>query len=202
MLNLIRKDFLLQKNILLIMLTLLFVSINFATSAIWVGILFSIAIVMQCFSADEKSPIHLLLNSLPYSRKEIVSSKYIGACVFVILVLVTIFIGHLIIHKEIFPWRNMLFITNIVLIFISFAFPFSYMFNSHYLLIASGVLFVLYLMLINLFLPNLNDMIREISGLVLALDNDQSYLIVSLGVLIIYFFSWVLSIRIYSKKIF
>jgi ABC-2 type transport system permease protein len=42
---------------------------------------------------DEKTSIHILLNSLPYTRKEIVSSKYIGACVFTFVIVFTIFMG-------------------------------------------------------------------------------------------------------------
>ena len=59
------------------MLPLLFVSLFLSTSAIWFGFIFCFAIIMQSFSMDEKASIHLLLNSLPYTRKEIVSSKYI-----------------------------------------------------------------------------------------------------------------------------
>lgn len=201
MLNLLRKDFLVQKNLLFIMLPLLFVVTYFATSAIWEGILFSIAIIMQVFYADEKPSVHLLLNSLPFSRNQIVSSKYVGACVLIILVLATIFIGHFIFYKEVYPWNQMLLIACIVFLFISFAFPFSYLFHSQYLLIGSGVLFVLYLILINLFVPNMNDIIRGITQRVLEMADYQLYLLAIITVLVLYVSSWILSIRIYSKKV-
>src|SRR4051794_18493216 len=60
MLNLIRKDIVLQKNTLMIMLPLLFVSLFLSTSAIWFGFIFCFAIIMQSFSMDEKTSIHLL----------------------------------------------------------------------------------------------------------------------------------------------
>ncbi|MEH7342534.1 ABC-2 transporter permease [Bacillus sp. JJ1532] len=202
MFNLIRKDIILQKNTLLILLPILFIYLFLSTSTIWVGIIFCIAIIMQSFSMDEKSSSHLLLNSLPYTRKEIVSSKYIGACVFTFLTLVTIFIGHFVIHREIIQWEQLLLITGIVTVFISFAFPFSYLFKSQYLMIASIVVFALYLIIVNSFIPDINDRLREVIQWVLSFDNSLLYLGVILSVVLLYIFSWMLSIRIYSRKVF
>lgn len=202
MLNLIRKDIILQKKTLFIMLLLLFAYLFVATSTVWAGVLFCIAIIMQSFSIDEKSPIHFLLNSLPYTRKEIVSSKYISACVFTFLILLTIFIGNLIINKEIIQWEQILFITSIVAVFISFAFPFSYLYNSQYLMFAFAVLFVLYFITVRKFIPDLNDRLREGIQMILSFDNSLLYLGVILSVVLLYTFSWMLSIRIYSRKVF
>ena len=41
-----------------------------------------------------------------------------------------------------------------------------------------GVLFVLYLIIISLFIPNLNDIIRDITQMVLSLENYWVYLLV------------------------
>nr|WP_106782820.1 ABC-2 transporter permease [Lysinibacillus timonensis] len=202
MFNLVRKDIVLQKNTLLILLPFLFVYLFVGTSTVWVGILFCIAIIMQAFSMDEKTPVHLLLNSLPYTRKEIVSSKYISTFIFTLLVLVTIFMGNLIIHREIIQWEQLLIIIGSVTIFISFAFPFSYLFKSQYLLIASIVVFVLYFIIVNSFIPDLNDRVREVIQWVLSIDNSLLYLGVILSVVLLYIFSWMVSIRIYSRKVF
>ncbi|MFJ7973868.1 ABC-2 transporter permease [Psychrobacillus sp. NPDC096389] len=200
--NLIRKDIALQKKTLMILLLPLFAYLFLGSSTIWIGVLFCIALIMQGFSMDEKSSSNLLFNSLPYTRKEIVSSKYIGACVFIFLVLATIFIGNLIIHKEMIQLEQLLFTMSIVMLFISFAFPFSYLLTSQYLMIAFAVLFVLYFIIVNMFIPNLNDRIRELVHTVLSLDNSLFYLIVVVSVLLIYILSWMLSIRIYSRKVF
>ena len=90
---------------------------------------------MNAYATDEKSSIHMLLNSLPYTRKEIVSSKYIGAIIFTGMVVFTIFIGNLIIHQEITMWKDILLIVSFVMIAISLMFPFSYKFKSQYMLI-------------------------------------------------------------------
>lgn len=202
MFNLIRKDFVLQKTTLMIMLPLLVVYLFLENSSIWGGIIFSVAIVMNAYSADEKSSIHMLLNSLPYTRKEIVSSKYIGAFIFTGLVVFIIFMGNLIIHQEITIWKDILLIVCLVMVAISLIFPFSYQFKSQYMLIGTLVLFAIYLVVIPLFIPNVNDKIRGIVQTLLTLQTAQFYLIIALSVMALYACSWLLSIRIYGKKVF
>ncbi|WP_339254260.1 ABC-2 transporter permease [Sporosarcina sp. FSL W8-0480] len=202
MLHLIRKDIVLQKYTLLILLPILFLDLFLDGSRIYVGILFSIAIIMQSFLTDEKSSVHYLLNSLPYTRKEIVSSKYAGACVFIFLVLLTIFIGNLVIYKEFVPWGQLLFIAGFVAVFVSLAFPFSYLFKSQYLMIASIVLFVLYFVIVAKFIPDMNDRIRGTVQTLLSLDDALLYGGAILAVTLLYLFSWMLSVRIYHRKVF
>ncbi|MEK4496175.1 MULTISPECIES: ABC-2 transporter permease [Ureibacillus] len=201
MLNLIRKDMILQKKTLPFMLLFLFVYLFVNVSTSWVAIVFCIVIIMNAFQTDETSSANLLLNSLPYTRKEIVSSKYIGALIFIFLTLLTIFIGNWMIHREIMQWEILLFITSIVMGLISFAFPFSYLFNSKYLLIGFGGVFVVYMVTLS-FIPNLNDRVRELVQTVLSLDNSLFYLGIILSVGLLYVLSWILSIRIYSRKVF
>lgn len=199
--NLIRKDIKLQKMTFMIMLPLLLVAMNISKSVLWLGIIFAIAIIMQNFAADEKPATHLLLNSLPYTRKEIVSAKYIGAGIFTFFILLTIELGHLLFHFELIHWSQLLFIASAVLLFISVAFPFSYLFGSQYLLIAFGVLVVVYLIVISLFLPHLNDIMREWTQMVLSLAHDQLYVMIIFSILVLYISSWLLSIYIYRKKV-
>lgn len=201
MLNLIRKDMILQKKTLPFMLLFLFVYLFVNVSTSWVAIVFCIVIIMNAFQTDETSSANLLLNSLPYTRKEIVSSKYIGALIFIFLTLLTIFIGNWMIHREIMQWEILLFITSIVMGLISFAFPFSYLFNSKYLLIGFGGVFVVYMVTLS-FIPNLNDRVREVVQTVLSLDNSLFYIGIILSVGLLYVLSWILSIRIYSRKVF
>lgn len=184
------------------MLPALVVYLILNTSSIWVGILFSIAFIMNAFSIDEKYSIHMLLNSLPYTRKEIVSSKYIGAIIFTYAIVFIIFIGNLIIHQEIVVWKDLLFIVSVVMVASSLFFPFSYKFKSQYMMLASLVLFGAYLIVINFFIPNLNDKIRGLVQMLLTLQTSQFYLIFGLSVMALYACSWLLSIRIYGKKVF
>lgn len=202
MFNLIRKDLVLQKSTLLILLPALVVYLLIKTSSVWDGIVFSIAIIMNAFANDEKTSIHTLLNSLPYTRKEIVGSKYIGAFIFTGIVVFTIFIGNLIIHKEITLWKDILLMVSLVFVAISLIFPFSYKFKSQYLFIATIVLFVVYMVVINFFILNLNDKIRAFVQMLLTVQSIQFYWIMALSVMALYACSWLLSIRIYERKVF
>lgn len=202
MFNWIRKDILLQKTTLLILLPLLVVFLYVENSYVWIGIIFSISIAMNAYSVDEKLASHMLLNSLPYTRKEIVSSKYIGTLIFISLVVFTIFIGNLIIHQEIMMWKDILLIVSSVMVAISFFFPFSYQFKSQYMLIGGLISLAIYLVLIPLAIPNVNDIIREFVQTLLTLQTAQFYLFITFSVTALYACSWLLSIRIYSKKVF
>lgn len=202
MLQLIRKDIILQKYTLLVMLPILLLYLTLNYSVVWIGIIFCIAIIMQSFSVDEKSTSHMLLNALPYTREEIVNSKYIGAGVFTFLILFIIFLGNLIINKEIIQWKQLFLIMSIVALFVSFAFPFSYLFKSQYLLFGGIALFVFYIVTVSKFIPDLNDRIRKIVGIVLSFEQSLVYVggLVLVGLL--YLFSWMISISIYKRKVF
>ena len=175
MLQLIRKDIILQKYTLLVMLPILLLYLTLNYSVVWIGIIFCIAIIMQSFSVDEKSTSHMLLNALPYTREEIVNSKYIGAGVFTFLILFIIFLGNLIINKEIIQWKQLFLIMSIVALFVSFAFPFSYLFKSQYLLFGGIALFVFYIVTVSKFIPDLNDRIRKVVGIVLSFEQSLVY---------------------------
>lgn len=202
MLQLIRKDIILQKYTLLVMLPILLLYLTLNYSVVWIGIIFCIAIIMQSFSVDEKSTSHMLLNALPYTREEIVNSKYIGAGVFTFLILFIIFLGNLIINKEIIQWKQLFLIMSIVALFVSFAFPFSYLFKSQYLLFGGIALFVFYIVTVSKFIPDLNDRIRKVVGIVLSFEQSLVYVggLVLVGLL--YLFSWMISISIYKRKVF
>ena len=184
------------------MLPLLVIYLFLEDSSLYGGLLFSIAIIMQAFSSDEKASINMLLNSLPYTRKEIVSSKYIGAFVFISMVVFTIFMGNLIIHQEITIWKDILFIICLVMVAISLLFPFSYKFKSQYMLIGALVSLVIYLVIIPFFIPDVNDKIRELVQMLLTSQSTQLYLFIALSIMVLYVCSWLLSIRIYERKVF
>lgn len=200
--NLILKDIRLQKNALFTLLPALFIYLFSGLSVTWVGIVFCIVIIMNVFSKDEKSSSNILWNALPYTRKEIVSSKYIGALIFTTLILLTILAGNWIIHQEFIQWEQIILVTSIVIFFTSFAFPFAYVFKIQYIVNASLILLVLYLFTVSTFIPDLNDRIRGLVQTIIGLDDIFLQLIVILSAAVLYFLSWLLSIWLYSRKVF
>ena len=204
MLRLLWKDILTQKNFFLIILAMLvvFLLMNDGISIMWIGTWFSIMVVMNMISIDEKASIQALLNSLPYTRKEIVGSKYIGAFIFTVFFVCIIYLGNFLINGsgEYFKWKEILLIVGIVLLAVSFMLPFTFKFKVQYLWVGFTVLFVAYFIFANLFA--LNDKLRALIGQILALSDIQLFLYASGIILAIYFASWLLSIRIYMRKAF
>lgn len=201
MYNLIRKDIVMQKKTLWILLPIQLVYLSLNIGYVWIGFVFSIVIIMNAFSMDEKSSINTLLNSLPYTRKEMVSSKYIGVLVFTLIVISGLFIGNLILNQELMAWKEIMLIISLVMIVASFILPFSYQFKSQYLLIASIVLFVIYMVIINMIFHNLNEVIMNFVEKLLSLQTLSFYLITSGSILILFACSWLLSIRIFKNKV-
>ncbi|MGN8646572.1 ABC-2 transporter permease [Gracilibacillus sp. HCP3S3_G5_1] len=202
MFNLVWKDITLQKKGLLILLPALLAYLAFMPSYIWIGFVFSVVIALDVLTKDEDSTINTLLNSLPYTRKEIVSSKYISAIIFTLIVVLVMFLGGLLIHKEVPAWKEIMLMVSLSLIFVSFIFPFSYKFKTQYIIKASLVLFVGYMIVITTFLKNLNDIIREFVQTILSLQDTSFYLVMVLSIMVLYMGSWLLSIRIYQNKVF
>lgn len=101
MLNLIWKDLLIQKR--QIPLYVAIIAFCFWIGDVplwWVAFITSISFIMNAFYYDEKDNINILLNSLPYTRRQIVISKYIGAIVFTALFIGVIMAGDFIINWE------------------------------------------------------------------------------------------------------
>ncbi|WP_281999011.1 ABC-2 transporter permease [Priestia flexa] len=200
MLQLIRKDFLLQRNVFFILLPILFIYLLLDTSTTWIGIIFSIALIMNAFSEDEKSAVHLLLNSLPYTRKELVTAKYLGALLFAVITLFVIAASNWIIHSEGMQWAQLVFSISVVLTFVSIAFPVSYIFHSKYLGIAFIGLFVIYMIIANTFVNNLQERVINTARTIMSLEVSNLYMLVFLPALLLYLLSWLTSIFIYKQK--
>lgn len=69
-------------------------------------------------------------------------------------------------------------------------------------MIAFFAAFAIYLLIMNLFVPNLNDLIRELLGRLLSMQAGLIYTLAGVIVLGLYGLSWLLSLRIYYKKVF
>ncbi len=72
MLNLILKDILIQKNILIIYIATIILYLMVNVPSVYIVFIYSIVFVLSAFSNDEKDNANILLNSLPYTRREIV----------------------------------------------------------------------------------------------------------------------------------
>ena len=104
--------------------------------------------------------------------------------------------------ESILLWKEILLITAIVMLVISYMLPFSYQFKSQYFLIGGMAVLGIYFFLIKFIYPNINDHIRSTVHYLLSLSSFEFYLLSTLVVVPIYTGSWLLSVRIYEKKLF
>lgn len=204
MINLILKDVLIQKKFILFYIATIIIYLWAGVpSLLFLGFLYSVIFILNAFAYDEKDNATILLNSLPYTRKEIVSSKYIGSLIFTTIFVFMIYVGDFLINGkwDLFIWKEMLLIMGLVMVAISFMFPIAYKFKTQYLLIALSVLFGIYMLTISLLVP-INDILRELTRTFLTLQETQMYVVASITVIILFIGSWLLSIRIYERKAF
>lgn len=204
MVNLILKDVLIQKKLILIYIATIILYLFIDVSLVKIGFLYSMAFITQTFAYDEKDNANILLNSLPYTRKEIVSSKYIGSLVYTSLFIFITSIGDFFLNgKEVlFLWKDILLIIGLVMVTLSFILPIIYKFKTQSLMIAVGALFGIYILIIKFLSPSLNGALRELIQKFMTLQETQMYFVATLTIIILYVGSWLLSIRIYARKVF
>jgi len=204
MFNLIFKDILIQKKVFLFYIATLIIYLLVDVSPILIVVVYSLTFINMALSYDEKDNANILLNSLPYTRKEIVSSRYIGVLIFTSLFIMITYGGRFLLYgKEAsFSWKAILLIMGLVLVAISFMLPVFYKFKRQYLVFAAGALVGIYLVTIKFLVPNLNETLKELTRKFLTLQETQMYFVAILTIVILYIGSWLLSIRIYERKAF
>lgn len=202
MLNLMKKDLILQKYLIVFYLVLfiayLQLEINFIISVVMVSSLF----VMNSHYYDEKNKAVQLINSLPYTKKEIVSSKYLEA---IFATLVVIAIGFLVqlVSQTSFEISFFTIIGCLAgtMIFTGIYLPIFYKFKQQYLLVLASI----GIAVVIVYMPRiLNFIITKFAGEIdylKAVSDLELYGYLTIASVIIYSLSWLTSLKIYSKKI-
>lgn len=204
MFNLMKKDFLLQKRLLILYVGLLIFYLwsdfNIVISVVMISSLF----IMNSHYYDEKDKANIFLNSLPYTKKEIISSKYIEGLLTTAIVLVGYIIGQFVVNSSLvsFSFEQVVLCFIGTMVFTAFYLPFFYKFTQQYLLVAFSIIVVLLVILIRpimeLILSNFPEAIQTLQGLATIQLFSISFILVTA----IYVVSWLVSIKIYSNKAF
>ncbi|WP_155593882.1 ABC-2 transporter permease [Lysinibacillus cavernae] len=204
MLNLILKDVLIQKNILIIYIATIILYLLVNVSPVFIVFVYSVVFILNAFSNDEKDNANILLNSLPYTRREIVSSKYIGALIFTGLFMLYTYVVNFFLNEQevVVLWKEILLTMGLVMIAITFILPISYKFKTKYLTIVAVALFGVYMVMVNYFVPNFDGKVRALVQKFMTLQDLQLYLFATVIIVFLYVGSWLLSIRIYERKAF
>ncbi|MBM7715417.1 ABC-type transport system involved in multi-copper enzyme maturation permease subunit [Bacillus thermophilus] len=204
MLDLIKKDVRIQKNYFIFYLALIgfFVWENIPNATIVVAM--SLAFIMNTLYYDMKDQVNILLNSLPYTRKEIVSSKYVGTVLYTTGVVLLVYMGHLLINGNIsaFSLENILVGFGLVMLITSFSIPCSYIFKPQHVLMGGMILMAIYLLTFKLISEFFQESFRTFINWLMKTPDVQLYLMGGIFVLILFGLSWLLSIGIYERKAF
>lgn len=207
MLDLIMKDVRVQKNHLIVYLVLVggFLLLDFPN--VYNAVLVSLAFIMNTLYYDMKDQVNILINSLPYTRKEIVNSKYVGTLLYTTGVVLLFCIGHFLINGNTFPFslKDILLVFGWVMLTTSFSIPCSYIFKPQHVLMGMFILLFIYLFIIKLiyfFFMKDFRLFKAVINWLMKTPDVQLYLMGGIFVLILFGLSWLLSIRIYERKAF
>lgn len=221
MLKLIIKDFLLQKKMLYFNLAYsFFVLIVFkgstfsGTSYIMGAVAVTYMCVLGASAYDDKNKSDVILNSLPYRRKQIVAAKYFGVLAFLVMSIFTIgILGAVMKGVGLpFPERYISF-TDIVGALVSLSllsslyFPFYFRFGY----ITSRLFNVIFFMVVFFAPPLMIDFLKQrynketIEQALTALSGQPDWLVGGLFVIlafIIMFCSYSISHKFYQRREF
>lgn len=125
MLNLIKRDIIIQKKLLLTFIPFIVFFIIMDSHPIFIFLVSSIFIPFNALAYDEKTNVNILLNSLPYTRKEIVASRYFGGVVFMVISIGLTAVVLLIAGKS-FSISDMTISAGLFLLFSAISFPIFY----------------------------------------------------------------------------
>lgn len=201
MFNLIRRDVILQKKQLLFFIPVILVFIIAGAPPILTFLVASIFIPFNTYAYDEKVETNILLNSLPYTRKEIIASRYLGAIVYMILAICVTSLA-LFVFDTPFTMTDIAIGSGLFLLFAALTFPLFQILKPGYITTVVLISFILLTFLtrpVGLFVTeHLTGMIDLIVNLSVAILYTGATLI-TIG---IYLTSWGITTVIYQRKAF
>lgn len=201
MINLIRRDVIIQKKQLLLFIPFIIIFIIMDSHPILIFLLASIFIPFNTYAYDEKAETNILLNSLPYTRKEIIASRYLGAIIYMALAIGMTSLALFIFNKP-FAVSDIGIGGGLFLLFASFTFPLFYIFKpgsitlvvfiSFFLLAAGG--------------PSIIRIIAKhstvITDYIFNLSNPTLYIGSTIIIAVLYIISWSATLFVYQRKAF
>ncbi|WP_144569612.1 ABC-2 transporter permease [Bacillus pseudomycoides] len=201
MLNLIKRDLILQKKQLLVYLGFIIFFIVMNKHPILIFTIASILIPYNTHAYDAKAETNILLNSLPYTRKEIVASRYIGAIVYMLLA-IAVTSAMLIIFQKSFTVEHIVMGNALFLLFAAITFPLFYQFKQDHMLLIIMALFLV----LTAFGPGavqfLATEFSTVTDTIFSLSIPTLYAIATMIIVCAYIISCGVSLIIYQRKAF
>ncbi|MBP1970184.1 ABC-2 type transport system permease protein [Virgibacillus natechei] len=201
MFNLIRRDVILQKWLLLTFIPVIVFFVIMDSHPVLTFLVASVFIPFNAFAYDEKAETNILLNSLPYTRKEIIASRYFGAIVYMILAIGVTSLA-LFVSSTPFAIQDIAIAIGLFLLFASFTFPLFYIFKPGYIFY---VVLISFLLLAGIGPPIvlfLAENLTAITDFIYSLSIPVIYTGAAVIVIFFYAVSWGVTTIIYQRKAF
>lgn len=201
MFNLIRRDVILQKRQLLIFIPFIFFFIIMGAQPALIFLVASIFIPFNTYAYDEKAETNILLNSLPYTRREIIASRYLGALLYMILSIGIASLALLAFNKP-FSITDIAIGSGLFLLFAAFTFPLFHLFKSGYITTVVLISFLLLTYLSGPIVSFINENLTVITDFIFSLSTQILYMGAAAVILTFYAVSWGVTTVIYQRKAF
>ncbi|TCJ01709.1 ABC-2 transporter permease [Cytobacillus praedii] len=201
MFNLIRRDVILQKRMLLTYIPFILFFIFMDKHPALIFLVVSIFIPFNTYFYDEKAETNILLNSLPYTRKEIIASRYLGAIIYMGLSVVITSIALFVFNKP-FTVTDLAIGSGLFLLFAAVTFPLFYIFKSRHI---SSVVMISFLILAAVgphIVSFLAKHLTTITDFIARLSIPALYTGAAVIIVILYAASWGVTTVIYQRKAF
>ncbi|BAQ11146.1 multidrug ABC transporter permease [Bacillus sp. OxB-1] len=201
MFNLIRRDVILQKRQLLVFIPFIVFFIIMDSHPALIFLVASIFIPFNTYAYDEKAETNILLNSLPYTRNEIVASRYLGAIVYMMLSIGVTSLALFVLNKP-FAMMDIGLGSGLFLLFASFTFPLFYIFKPGYI---SAAVLISFLLLAGIGPQTVIFLAKHATAITQFIDNlsiPVLYTGAAFLIMTLYALSWITTTIIYQRKAF
>ncbi|MDI6535034.1 ABC-2 transporter permease (plasmid) [Bacillus mycoides] len=201
MFNLIRRDVILQKRQLLIFIPFIVVFIILGVPPALIFLVASIFIPFNTYAYDEKVETNILLNSLPYTRTEIIASRYLGAIVYMIL---SIGMTSLVLFafNEPFTITDIAIGSGLFLLFAAFTFPLFHIFKPGYITTVVLISFIILTWIARPISSFIIEHLTAITDFTVNLSIPALYTVATLVIMGVYVISWGITTTMYQRKAF
>ncbi|MFA1821715.1 ABC-2 transporter permease [Virgibacillus oceani] len=201
MFNLIRRDVILQKRHLFIFIPFIAFFIIMNAHPVLTLLVASIFIPFNAFDYDNKAKTNILLNSLPYTRQEIIASRYLGAIVYMALAIGVTSLAYFVLNIS-FTITDIAIACGLFLLFAAFTFPLFYIFKSGYIFHVVLISFILLAGIGPPIVRFLAEHLTAITDFIVSLSTPALYTGAAVIVLFLYAVSWGVTTIIYQRKAF
>lgn len=201
MFHLIKRDVILQKKQLMIFLPFILFFIMMDAHPALTFLVASFFIPFNTYAYDEKAETNILLNSLPYTRKEIIASRYLGA-IFYMIIAIGLTSAALFSFGKLFTMTDIALGSGLFLLFAAFTFPLFYILKPGYITMAVIIVFIILSRIGPPIVAFLVEHFSVFTDFVMNLSIPILYTGSVVLIMLIYLMSWGLSTAIYQRKVF